>query len=53
MKNIHYNIYLDCKEPPDCFDTVLKCVTNATEDTAILKHLAMHISKNTLVVHKN
>ena len=40
MKNIHYNFYFDCKEPSDCFDTVLKCVTNAIEDTAILKQLS-------------
>ena len=40
MKNIHYNSYLDRKELSDCFDTVLKCVTNATEDTVILKQLS-------------
>ena len=39
----HYSIYLDCKEPSDCFVLkcfVLKCVTNATEDAAILKQLS-------------
>lgn len=46
MKNIHYNSYLDCKELSDCFDTVLKCVTNATEDTVILKQLSnAHLKK--------